>query len=636
MEDRTMDDKIRAAYDEMNPTAEQEERMLARLMATQAGAENAGESEEAAAAAQAGAQGVSAADVLAGAAAEKPQAGAASRKRRNVRAWQVALPLAACFALVAVLVGVTLTGPLEEVSTAPASSSSPSSAKSETSETQAPQALYIQDSATEEGYAPGNGYAPDEPEPGPEPGAPFNTEEYAAVDENGFVNTRTQPLSTVSADVDTASYCNVRRMINSGYRLEDIPDGAVRAEEMVNYFTYDYAEPKGKDLFSMQAQASTCPWNDDTQLLVMGFATRSEATATDKGSNLVFLIDVSGSMGSADKLDLLKQSFKKLVDNLGENDRVSIVTYSGQEEVVLEGARGDDRQGILKAINGLRASGSTNGEAGLRMAYDIAEANYIEGGVNRIVMASDGDLNVGMTSTSDLYDFVEGKRDTGVYLSVLGFGSGNYKDTKMEVLADHGNGSYHYIDCVDEAERVFSDRLTANLVPFADDVKVQVEFNPSQVKAYRLVGYENRKLNAEDFTDDSVDAGDVGPNSQFTLIYEVVLADSAYEAPEVRDLKYSTDAYSGNASADWLTCDLRYRAFSDNAVHEQELVVDKKNSTARPSDDWKFASAVVEFAMLASDSKYQGTASLDDVLDRLDGMDLSEEREGFKELVEKV
>lgn len=666
MENRVLDDKIRAAYDQMDPTSEQEERMLAKLLASQAEAGESGESAgmpvAAASAlavpagapatvgtfatapvtapvapateAQAGAQGVSAADVLSSVSPAKQQPVNAAPKRSGVRPWKVALPLAACFALMAVLVGVTLGNPVEEASTAPVSDGSRSEAKSERSETQAPQGLYAQDMATEEGYMPGSDSG--EIAPGPEPGSPFNTEEYAAVDENGFVNTRTQPLSTVSADVDTASYCNVRRMINSGYDLADIPSGAVRAEEMVNYFTYDYAEPKGKDLFSMQAQASECPWNEDTQLLVMGFATRSERGAADKGANLVFLIDVSGSMASPDKLDLLKESFKKLVDNLDENDRVSIVTYSGSEEVVLEGARGNERSRILKAINGLRASGSTNGEAGLRMAYEVAESNFIEGGVNRIVMASDGDLNVGMTSTSDLYDFVEGKRGTGVYLSVLGFGTGNYKDTKMEVLADHGNGSYHYIDCVSEAERVFSERLMANLVPFADDVKVQVEFNPAQVKAYRLVGYENRKLNAEDFTDDAVDAGDVGPNAQFTLIYEVVLSDSAYEAPEVRDLKYGAGEYAGSSSSDWLTCALRYRAFSDDAVHEQELVVNAGNSTSKPSADWKFASAVAEFAMLASSSDYLGTASLDDVLDRLDTMDLNEERAGFRDLLEAL
>ena len=630
-----MEDKIRAAYDAMDPTPEQEERMLAKLLAAQGEAQDTvQEGEKANVAAP-----ISAAEVLSGAVEQAAATAQAAPKRRTPKVWKVALPLAACLAVVAVLVGVTMVNPAVPSAAPSSEASSQSAAKSERdATTEAPQALNVQDVATEaEGYAPGNGYSAYtdvvEPEPYPEPDN-FNTEEYAAIDENGFVNTRTRPLSTVSADVDTASYCNVRRMINNGCSIEDIPDGAVRVEEMVNYFSYDYAQPTGNDLFSMQAEASTCPWNNDTKLLVMGFATRSETDTAAKGSNLVFLIDVSGSMKSADKLDLLKDSFKTLVDELDENDRVSIVTYSGSEEVVLEGARGDEHARILKAINGLKAGGSTNGEAGLRMAYDVAADNFIEGGVNRIVMASDGDLNVGMTSTSDLYDFVEQKRDSGVYLSVLGFGSGNYKDTKMEVLADHGNGSYHYIDCIDEAERVFSERLMANLVPFADDVKVQVEFNPEQVKAYRLVGYENRALADEDFTDDTVDAGDVGPNAQFTLVYEVVLADSAYEAPEVKDLKYGTADYAGKGSSDWLTCALRYRAFSDDAVHEQELVVDAKNATASPSADWEFASSVVEFAMLASDSKYLGTASLDDVLNRLDAMKLNEERLGFRDLVE--
>jgi Ca-activated chloride channel family protein len=277
------------------------------------------------------------------------------------------------------------------------------------------------------------------------------------------------------------------------------------------------------------------------------------------------------------------------------------------------------------------------------MAYEVAERNFIEGGVNRIVMASDGDLNVGMTSESDLYDFVDGKRETGVYLSVLGFGTGNYKDTKMEVLADHGNGSYHYIDSIEEANRVLSERLMANLVPFADDVKVQVEFNPAQVKGYRLIGYENRELAAEDFLDDTVDAGDVGPNAQFTVAYEIVPADSAYEV-KVPELKYGQGAsgtgegasadYANASSSDWLTCSLRYHAFSDDAVHEQQLVVSGKDSKANPTDDWKFASAVIEFGMLASNSDYCGDLTCDSVLELLDGQHLNAERQSFRDLVE--
>ena len=635
-----MEDKIRAAYDQMDPTPEQEKRMLEALMAAQANMQEESGGTP-------GSEPASAVKAVPGGRIAEPSA-----KRTGMKPWKIALPIAACLAVVAVLVGVTAIGPMgtnatQASTTAARVESASSSAANVTGDAQAPSegrssAAAAPDAATEivndsalgyeaEGYAPkgdSTAGAVDDAQP------PFNTEEYAATDENGFVSTRTSPLSTLSADVDTASYCNVRRMLRQGTPIGSIPSGAVRTEEMLNYFTYDYAEPTGDDKFAIQAQASTCPWNADTQLLVLGFSTAREKEAANKGANLVFLIDVSGSMNSRDKLDLLKESFATLVKSLDSRDRVSIVTYSGSEAVVLEGASGDDDKRILEAINGLRANGSTNGEAGLRMAYDVAERNFIEGGVNRIVMASDGDLNVGMTSESDLYDFVDGKRQTGVYLSVLGFGTGNYKDTKMEVLADHGNGSYHYIDCTEEAERVLSEKLMANLVPFADDVKVQVEFNPAQVKAYRLIGYENRALADEAFTDDTVDAGDVGPNAQFTVAYEIMLADSPYEVAQTPDLKYGPDAYAGSSSSDWLTCSLRYRAFSDNELHEQSLVVNEGDSTGKPSDDWTFAAAVIEFAMVVNQSDYLGTAHLNKAKTMIEGTNPNDERKGLIELID--
>ena len=491
---------------------------------------------------------------------------------------------------------------------------------------------------------------------------PSSTEEYSSLEETGYVVTASTPLSTVSADVDTASYANLRRMLKEGYststsakkELTDddaeqlelypdyyadyydvIPTGAVRIEEMLNYFNYDYDLPKGDDGFAITARMGDCPWNKDTKLLVLGFATAKEdESVSQKGSNLVFLIDVSGSMDSVDKLELLKDSFGELIKTLDENDRVSIVTYSGQEEVVVDGAKGDDRDALWKAINELKADGSTNGEAGLRMAYEVAEKNYIEGGVNRIVMASDGDLNVGMTSESDLHDFVAQKRETGIYLSVLGFGTGNYKDNKMETLADNGNGSYHYIDCVEEAECVFGERLTANLVPFANDVKVQVEFNPAEVKAYRLIGYENRTMAAEDFTDDTKDAGEVGPESQFTVAYEIVTADSKMEI-ETPELKYGQKA-EGDADAtsrEWLTAKLRYKALDGGDAKEQELVVDEKDLQDDPGDDWRFAAAVTEFGMILRDSDYKGTSTYDEVRE-LVGDTKDEARMGFLDLVE--
>lgn len=495
----------------------------------------------------------------------------------------------------------------------------------------------------------------------------LNTEEYATVEESGFVSTASSPLSTVSADVDTASYANLRRMLFNGYRMQTsedrdrmrklgdedsywtedlygyeynvIPSGAVRIEEMLNYFTYDYAVPDGAQGFATTARVGTCPWNPDTELLVLGFATPHEDSgARDKGANLVFLIDVSGSMDDPDKLPLLQSAFAELVEDLGENDRVSIVTYSGEEEVVLEGESGANHREIMRAVRSLEAEGSTNGEAGLRMAYQIAQDNFIEGGVNRIVMASDGDLNVGMTSESDLHDFVDQKRQSGVYLSVLGFGDGNYKDTKMETLADHGNGSYHYIDCEAEAKRVFGERLTANLVPFANDVKVQVEFNPAQIKGYRLIGYENRSMAAEDYANDEKDAGEAGPESQFTVAYEIARSDSAMQIP-VPELKYgaSYSAAEGNktSSDEWLTAKLRYKPIDGGDVREQKQVVTSDAFVEDPGEDWRFAAAITEFGMLLRDSEHKGTSSFDSVRE-LVGQPTEGTRVEFLDLVNKA
>lgn len=462
----------------------------------------------------------------------------------------------------------------------------------------------------------------------------FSTEEYAHLDEQGFISALTRPLSTVSADVDTASYCNLRRMLRDGWTADEIDSGAVRIEEMLNYFDYDYATPAGDELFGVTVHVGDCPWNDETKLVTLGFATEPEAeSVAKKGSNLVFLIDISGSMDSADKLDLLKDAFGELVSHLGKNDRVSIVTYASGEDVVLEGARGDENRKIMRAINRLRADGSTNGEAGLKMAYEVAQSNFIKGGVNRIVMASDGDLNVGMSSESDLHDYVDQQRETGIYLSVLGFGSGNYKDNKMETLADHGNGSYHYIDCIEEAERVLGTKLTTNLVPLADDVKLQVEFNPAQVKCYRLIGYENRALADEDFRDDEKDAGDVGSGAQFTVAYEVALVGSAQEVAQT-DLKYG-DASKGDAATDeWLTATIRYQPADGGKTREQTQVVGKRDAKHKPGDDWRFQAAIIEFGMLLRDSEYAGTSDYDSIMGLLGEGELSDERAGFAELVD--
>lgn len=629
--DTQLEQALKGAYESMDPSAEQEERMLEALLAAQAQAELQAEDEAEGASQQVEAQEPD----------EKKQA--ARNRARSFRKWRVALPLAACLVLVAVVFGVAnAPSPSQVESPAPSQVSQPTSSTTDNKDagvstdglieitTDEPLGMAASTSeeyeyaATDSAYEADAYYIED---------IDFNTEEYSAIKETGFISTKANPLSTVSADVDTASYCNLRRMINDGYSVSDLPSGAVRIEEMLNYFNYDYKAPTGSDLFSIQAQAAQCPWNPDSQLLVLGFATAPESQAASKGSNLVFLIDVSGSMNSSDKLDLLQDSFATLLESLGPNDRVSIVTYASGEEIVLEGAHGDDERTIIKAIYKLHANGSTNGEAGLKQAYEVAERNFIEGGVNRIIMASDGDLNVGISSESDLYDFVDGKRETGIYLSVLGFGSGNYKDNKMETLADHGNGSYHYIDSIEEAERVLKEKLTANLIPFADDVKVQVEFNPAQVKAYRLIGYENRELADEDFRNDAVDAGDVGPNAQFTVAYEVVLADSAQKIEEP-ELKYGSapQAYE-NASSDWLTCSMRYHAFDGDEMREQQLAVDASTVAAQPDADWNLAAAVIEFGMLARDSEYAGTSNEDGILDLLAAAPANDQTDSFRKLV---
>ena len=498
--------------------------------------------------------------------------------------------------------------------------------------------------------------------PAPDGGAsadPYAGEGYANTEEPGFVSTAARPLSTFSAEVDTASYANLRRMVRDGAWPADIPAGAVRTEELLNYFDYRYAPPEGDDLFGISAEMADCPWNPDTKLLVIGFATAPTEPAPETGSNLVFLVDVSGSMADADKLPLLQEAFATLVQGLGENDRVSLVTYSGEERVVLEGASGADRQRILRAVGSLRAEGSTNGEAGLRTAYDVAERNFVEGGVNRIVMASDGDLNVGMASEGELHDFVDGRRGRGVYLSVLGFGTGNYQDAKMEVLADHGDGSYHYIDCAEEARRVLGRNLLANFTPLADDVKLQVEFNPAQVKGYRLIGYENRALADEDFLDDAADAGEVGAGHAFTVAYEVVPTDSPFEVA-VPQLKYghldSDAARAGDAGAgaadvpggdregglaictdgsEWLTCSVRYRPAGEDAAQNQARVVGRADHTAEPSTDWRLAAAVAECAMVLRQSPHAGTATFQSARELVDAAD-SEERAEFARLLDAL
>ena len=488
------------------------------------------------------------------------------------------------------------------------------------------------DAESASGY--GDSYGSDVPY---EPEVTWNTEEYAAIVEHGFTSTASDPYSTFSADVDTASYANLRRMISEGYAAEDIPSGAVRIEEMLNYFDYDYADPSGSDVFGVTAQIADCPWNPDTKLLVMGLKTRDLDYAETRGNNLVFLIDTSGSMDSPDKLGLLKRSFSYLVDNLNPDDTVSVVTYAGSDRVILDGTPASDRTTILDALDDLEADGCTNGGAGLERAYDIAQSHFVEGGNNRIILASDGDLNVGMTSESDLSDYVAGKKDTGVYLSVLGFGEGNYKDTKMETLADDGGGNYSYIDCLEEAEKVFGDDLTSTLVTCADDVKLQVEFNPAYVRGYRQVGYENRELDTQDFADDSVDAGEVGYGHSVTVAYEIICADSSYDPFSATTSKYGNGDATGVENGEWLTLNVRSKDPGESESKLSEYPIGEKDVTSAPSDDWRFASAVIEFGMIVNDSENKGTSTTGSVLDILDGANLDDPYRGeFHDLVRRL
>ena len=437
--------------------------------------------------------------------------------------------------------------------------------------------------------------------------------------ENPFITTQEEPISTFSADVDTASYTYFRKLVTNNYSLEDLKSfGAnFRTEEFINYFKYQANAPKEGELFGVTTAIAPCPWNSQT--LLMQLTLQAESAVKSQGNNLVFLIDVSGSMSASDKLPLLKKTFSYLVSQLGEQDRVSIVTYSGAEKVVLSGCPGNQGEKILKAINSLESGGSTNGQAGLEKAYNLAQDYMIEGGNNRIIMASDGDLNVGISSAEELKAFVEQKRDLGIYLSILGFGTGNYRDANMESLADNGNGVYYYIDGETEAERIFGTELLSTLYTVANDVKLQITFDPAAVASYRLIGYENRILNKEDFTDDTKDAGEVGAGHQVTVCYELTPTETASE----------TD--------NWMTLKVRYKPNGANESVENQYSIGKKDQK-EPTDDFRFVTALIETAMVLHNSKYLGDINLHNVLDILNQLDLSEQplRREFKSLIQKI
>lgn len=485
----------------------------------------------------------------------------------------------------------------------------------------------------------------------------FNTEEYSRWEEQGFSSVLKAPLSTFAADVDTASYSNLRRLINSGYDLDELPQGAARIEEMINYFSYDYNAPKGMEPFGVTTQISACPWNDDAKLLMIGLKTEDIDYSQAPPSNLVFLLDVSGSMNSYDKLPLLQESFSLLAENLTKKDRVSIVTYAGDDRIVLDGVRGDETDKIIKALNSLEAGGGTYGSKGIETAYKLAEENYIAGGNNRIILATDGDLNIGLTSEEELEELITEKKESGIFLSVLGFGTGNIKDNKMETLADKGNGNYAYIDSLREANKVLVEEMTATLLTVCKDVKFQVEFNPEVVESYRLLGYENRALAKEDFNDDTKDAGEIGAGHSVTALYEIVLSypDGIYDMTEneINDLKYSeqykkelgkqlgmTDTIKwedADPDVEWLTISIRYKKPAEDESNLLQYPVGSGSYTNNPSDDFVFAAAVAEFGLLASHSEYPEDASVKHVEKALKSIDLSDEyKEEFLELVRMV
>ena len=472
-----------------------------------------------------------------------------------------------------------------------------------------------------------------------------NTEEYSKWEERGFRSVLKEPLSTFSADVDTASYSNLRRLLTEGYSLEELPGGAVRIEELLNYFSYDYEEPKGQEPFGVTTKLGACPWNEEAQLLMIGLKTEDIDYSQAPPSNLVFLLDVSGSMSHADKLPLLQESFGLLAENLTEKDRISIVTYAGDDEVVLRGAAGNETRKIKKAINQLEAGGGTNGSKGIETAYEIAEENFIKGGNNRIILATDGDLNIGLTTEEELEELITEKKESGIYLSVLGFGAGNLKDNKMEVLADKGNGNYAYIDSLREARKVLVEEMTATLLTICKDVKLQVEFNPSVVSDYRLIGYENRALNREDFEDDTKDAGEIGAGHSVTVLYELILKEPITDLSEeeIKGLKYEKNykkelKEAGESSAalyeEWLTLSIRYKKPAEDSSNLLRYPVSYEDYQSSPDDDFVFAAAVAEFGLLASDSAYAGDASLKHVRSALKGIILDDEyKEEFYDLV---
>jgi len=442
---------------------------------------------------------------------------------------------------------------------------------------------------------------------------PFNTEEYSKINEIGFRNVLAYPLSTFAVDVDAASYSNSRRfLMNNKLPIK----GAVRIEEFINYFNYDYNYPEVDNPLSINMEYSECPWNKDHHLIQIGLKGKKLEKENLKLSNLVFLIDVSGSMSSDNKLPLLKRAFKLLVEQLKPEDKIAIVVYAGRAGLVLPSTSGSKKQIIIDSIEALESGGSTAGGAGIRLAYKVAKENFIEGGNNRVVLATDGDFNIGISSTSELVRFIEDQRDENIFLTVLGFGMGNYKDNRLQELADRGNGNHAYIDNILEAKKVLVNEINSTLYTIAKDVKIQVEFNPVIINSYRLIGYENRMLNDEDFEDDSKDAGEIGAEHTVTALYEVELNNDnqTVDAPK---LKYRKTEIKPDAlnSDEIMTLRIRYKEpDGDQSIELQDILAGTPIHISESSDNFRFASAAAEFAMLLRDSEFKFDSNYDSVL----------------------
>ncbi len=456
--------------------------------------------------------------------------------------------------------------------------------------------------------------------------AEFNTEEYGRIEENEFLAVADNPFSTFSVDVDRAAYSNVRRFLRGGQRP---PRDAVRIEEMVNYFTYDYPDPSGAQPFSVTTEVAGCPWNERHRLLLVGLQGRRMKTADLPANNLVFLIDVSGSMFEPNKLPLVKQGLELLVNQLRPQDRVAIVVYAGNAGLVLPSTPGSNKGAILSAIQGLEAGGSTAGGAGIKLAYEVAKENFLDGGNNRVILATDGDFNVGASSDGELEQLIESKRSDRIFLTVLGFGTGNVKDSKMKLLADKGNGNYAYVDSLAEARKVLVSEMGATLFTIAKDVKLQIEFNPARVAAYRLIGYENRILRKEDFNNDAKDAGDIGAGHSVTALYELVPPGADAVTSRVDPLKYQS-THVTTSSPEMLTLKLRYKEpESETSKLLTYTISDSHADVIAASNNLRFASAVAEFGMLLRNSKHKGDATYDEAR-QLAQKSLGRDYEGYR------